>query len=115
MKRHKYSPMDQSTTPVINPLHESQSPLYSSAYAESFRKARSSRNGLEKEDIYELNTERHDYYYGWKTILAASLLLITGLVLFIIGSVLYWNRYNNVSQVNTGFDMLLAGMLVLGI
>jgi hypothetical protein len=44
---------------------------------------------------------------GWKTILAACLMLLSGLVLFITGSVIYWGH--TPEDKHTGLEMLVIG------
>ncbi len=79
-------------------------PRPSPAYFESMRIA----TELRKRDGWaEFDKEEKPQQAGWKTILAAFIMLISGLVLFITGCVIYWGH--TPEDTHTGFDMLIVG------
>jgi len=99
----------RSPPAVNNPLDTtSKASEPSDAYLESMRIARSSENY--SHNAYERTTNPT---LGIRTLLTSILLFFGGLIIFCCGAAFYWETSGDETKKTQGFDLLLAGSVML--
>ena len=91
---------------TTNPMHSEPRKRPSAAYMESYRRAQEAR---QREGI---DGPQRDPVPGWRTLATATLCLVVGMILFIIGAVYRWTS-DGTEKHNQGMDLLIVGGILL--